>query len=171
MARLTQDQFNFLNKEYGLFNNTHEYCLSEKSIKTRPLSYYFWGVCYLADRVTDNLNFQELCFILMTSHFKYYEEHILGDVTGWSHEKNKRVLTSLISKGYVKKEIPPNRQSLYKRTFYKVAYKYYPTKKADALLKKIEDGFNRLLNKLDEDAEGLSKKPKPLKGTPTPKSP
>jgi hypothetical protein len=166
LGRLTKKEFDFLNSEYGMFNNSHHYNLSEKGIKTRPLSLHFWAVAYLADTTTDNLNYEEVAFLLMTTHLKYFEMHILSDVTGWGEGKNQVVLNSLMSKGYFKEERPRSRSSMWQGKVYRVAYKYYPTHKHDMYVQKLENGFEKILNAADDKANAIKLKPKKVKGSP-----
>lgn len=156
----------FLTEEFGILNDNHNYNISEKSIKTRPLSFMFWAVSYIIDNLHPKMVFEDVAFLLMFSDMKYFEMHVVPKRTGWSVEKSNRVVKKLMGSGFIDREKPTTKQSLYGSLVYKLEYKYYPTTKYTKLISKLEEEMERVFELRDVSVGDAEDTPNEVKGSP-----
>lgn len=156
----------FLTEEFGILDTNHNYCISERSLKTRPLSFIFWGVSYLVDNFNPHMIFEDMAFLLMFSDMKYFEMHVAERRTGWGRNKTDKVVKNLMRNGYLKRERPTTRQGLYGSVVYDVEYKYYPTPKYTKLVRRLEDEMEALFKERDLSIGKAEESPNEVKNSP-----
>lgn len=139
-----------LNQKLGLFDNSHNYNLSEKSILSKPFSFQLWAVAYVVDKVAERWNFKEIAFMMMFTDCRYLEESFVSKRTGWSKDKCNDLLHKMLDAGYFSVKKPKNDMSIYRDKVYRVAYKYYPTHKYKAFIKRVENALKELHEEIDE---------------------
>lgn len=142
-----------LNKRFGLFDNNHNYNLSEKSIKTRPYSFQLWAVSYVVSEVARKWNFDEIAFMMMISDLRYFEDHVIIERSGWSQQKYLDIRDRLLDSGYLRREVPKTEKAIYKNLIYKTPYKYYPTHRYRMFIQRIEDALRDLHEQVDKCKE------------------
>jgi len=158
--------WSFLNDEFGLFTENNNYNYSNQGIKTRPLSFLLWAVAYLMDNFTPAMTFERVALILMLSDMKYFEMDVAVKRTGWSRNKCDEAIRGLTKAGYIKREKPLNKKGLYMNRMYEVEYKYYPTHKYSALLKRLEDEFEKIVVEKDVTIGNAQDAPSEIKSSP-----
>lgn len=138
-----------LNKRFGLFDNNHNYNLSEKSITTKPYSFQLWAVSYLVSEVIEKWNFEQIAFMMMITDLNYFESSFMVKRSGWSVRKIDAMITTMLANGMLRKEKPKTDKAIFKNLIYKTAYKYYPTHKYKAFIKRLEDSLKELHTQID----------------------
>lgn len=156
----------FLSKELGILGDGYNYTLSEKSLKTKPLSFLLWAVAYLIDNLKPSMVFEDVAFMLMISDMRYFEMHVIEKRTGWSRLKSDRVVQKLMNSGYLKREKPSFKKGVYENYVFNAEYKYYPTPKYAKLMTRLETEFEAIFKEKDISLGGASDFPNEVKGSP-----
>lgn len=156
----------FLSEELGILGGNHNYNLSEKSLKTRPLSFLLWAVAYLVDNLKPKMVFEDIAFLLMFSDIKYFEMHIVPKRTGWGTNKCDRVVKKMLTTGYLQRERPKSKRGVYHNEVYDVEYKYYPTTKYSTFIKRLEDEFEAITLEKDITIGEAEDAPREIKDSP-----